>query len=324
MSYTLQLGPWSAVFAVPGALVDQYIQEADGPALKVILLLLRSGGRSWSARELADASGLTVPEVENALEYWVSNGLLAKDESPLSTTLRPNDLPQPSDGAASRKKEHTAPRLPRPDGLYVTQYLENSPEIRDLLEEVEALLGKTLSPALSSTLIHAHEDYGLPPDVILMLLNYAQKHGKANANYIASTAKGWAEAGILTAEAAEDRLRELDEVHAAWARCETAFGMTSRRAPSRAEGEAARRWLFTWGVSDDLLKEAYDRCVDNTGKFSMRYINAVLERWHNAGIRTVEEASKEPAPKKTAKPESRASTFDLQEYKAYDFFDEDD
>ncbi len=45
MGYKLELGAWSAVFAVPNALVDRYIKEADGDQLKVMLWLLRHNGR---------------------------------------------------------------------------------------------------------------------------------------------------------------------------------------------------------------------------------------------------------------------------------------
>lgn len=323
MGYALELGAWSTVFAVPGALVDKYIKDADGPALKVILVLLRSGGRTWSPQELADACGLYIPDAERAVDYWVQNGLLAKRDTALSTALIPKKGEAVDQAPPVEEKSRPSTRLPRPDGLFVTQYIESSPEIRSLLAEVESLLGKTLSPALSSTLIQAHEDYGLPPEVILMLIHYAQKHGKANAAYISAMAKNWASAEILTVEAAEIRLRELDETALAWERCEAAFGMTARRAPSRTEGESARRWLYDWGVSEELLKEAYDRCVDTTGKFSMKYINAILDRWHKAGIRSAEDAAKEQPPK-AGKPEGRSSTLDLNEYKAYDFFDDDD
>ena len=49
MGYKLELGAWSAVFAVPNALVDRYIKEADGDQLKVMLWLLRHNGRPYAA-----------------------------------------------------------------------------------------------------------------------------------------------------------------------------------------------------------------------------------------------------------------------------------
>ena len=64
MGYALQLGAWSSVFAVPGALVDRYIKTADGDQLKVILWLLRNNGRSYSAEEIGEAVGLNGAQAE--------------------------------------------------------------------------------------------------------------------------------------------------------------------------------------------------------------------------------------------------------------------
>ena len=89
MGYALQLGAWSSVFAVPGALVDRYIKTADGDQLKVILWLLRNNGRSYSAEEIGEAVGLNGAQAERAVQFWVQNGLLQKEEAPLSTTLQP-------------------------------------------------------------------------------------------------------------------------------------------------------------------------------------------------------------------------------------------
>ena len=46
-------------FAVPNALVDRYIKEADGDQLKVMLWLLRHNGRPYAAEDLAAALGIT-------------------------------------------------------------------------------------------------------------------------------------------------------------------------------------------------------------------------------------------------------------------------
>ncbi len=36
----------------------------------------------------------------------------------------------------------------------------------------------------------------------------------------------------------------------------------------------------------DMIREAYERCVNATGKLSLHYMNKILERWHKAGITT--------------------------------------
>ena len=38
-----------------------------------------------------------------------------------------------------------------------------------------------------------------------------------------------------------------------------------------------------------LLSAAYERCVDNTGKFNVNYINKVLEGWRKNGVRNLQE-----------------------------------
>ena len=59
-----------------------------------------------------------------------------------------------------------------------------------------------------------------------------------------------------TLSAAEEKLRELHETAIAWKRCENAFGITSRRAPSKNESQFAHRWVFEWRMPDELLNEA--------------------------------------------------------------------
>lgn len=173
MGYKLELGAWSAVFAVPNALVDRYIKEADGDQLKVMLWLLRHNGRPYAAEDLAAALGITPQRVDTALGFWMKSGLICSVDTPLDTALTPNHVESPTAVAPQPKAAPTQPQRPtapkrmlRPDGLYISERVESSPEIRRLVEEAQNLLGKTLSPALSGTLIQAHEDYGLPCEVI--------------------------------------------------------------------------------------------------------------------------------------------------------------
>ena len=89
MGYALQLGAWSSVIAVPGALIDKYIKIADGDQLKVILWLLRHNGRNYSAEEIAEGTGLSVSGVESSIRFWVENELLSIENDILSSTLKP-------------------------------------------------------------------------------------------------------------------------------------------------------------------------------------------------------------------------------------------
>ena len=76
--YLLNLGVWNAVFAVPCAVVDQYIKIASPNQLKVLLWVLRHADHGFEAKEPAQALGLSEDAVGEALLFWQQEaGLLA-------------------------------------------------------------------------------------------------------------------------------------------------------------------------------------------------------------------------------------------------------
>lgn len=112
MGYKLELGAWSAVFAVPNALVDRYIKEADGDQLKVMLWLLRHNGRPYAAEDLAAALGITPQRVDTALGFWMKSGLICSVDTPLDTALTPNHVESPTPVAPQPKAAPTQPQRP--------------------------------------------------------------------------------------------------------------------------------------------------------------------------------------------------------------------
>ena len=171
---------------------------------------------------------------------------------------------------------------------------------------------------MASTLLTICDDYGLPVEVVVMLLHYAKNVGRTGTAYIDSVARDWAASGVFTLEAAEQKLRELDEHQQAWAKVQSAAGMP-RRSPSKKEEEAAYRWVYQWKFTVEMLTAAYERCVDNTGKFSAGYINKILEGWHRSGVRNLRELEQLEARKR----EDRGSgkSYDIEELERMSFFD---
>lgn len=325
MEYTLHMGPWSSVFAVPTALVDRYIKLAGKEQLQVLLWMLRHGGEAVQPDLLAQALGMSLDSALDALDYWVQEGLLAGQEGELSPARRvqaaqPEDRPAPLPEAGGGTAASLPPkrRLLKPDTQHLAARMGESEGIRFLMQEAENTLGKTLSPAMASTLLTICDDYGLPVEVVVMLLHYAKNVGRTGTAYIDSVARDWAANGVFTLEAAEQKLRELDEHQQAWAKVQSAAGMP-RRSPSKKEEEAAYRWVYQWKFTVEMLTAAYERCVDNTGKFSAGYINKILEGWHRSGVRNLRELEQLEARKR----EDRGSgkSYDIEELERMSFFD---
>ena len=335
MAYRLDIGLWNQVFAVPCGLVDRHLKLAGKEELQVILYLLRHPGEALEPQALGDALGMPLEKAQEALEYWVDRGLLALQGEELSpvpqqeapaAAARPVQ-PQPAgeqapppqeEKPAGEKKLPPRKRMVRPDAGHLAARMSESDSVRYLMQEAEATLGKTLSPAMTSLLLTITDDYGLPVEVTVMLLHYAKEVQKTGTAYIDSVARDWAESGIFTLEAAERKLQELSQRRLAWGMVESAAGL-SRRSPSKREEEAATRWVYQWGFSREMLSAAYDRCADNTGKFSAAYINKVLEGWYNAGIRTVEQLQEAERQKQEEQKKDQKS-YDIDELERLSFF----
>lgn len=324
MDYTLNMGPWNSVFAVPTALVDRYLRLAGKEQLQVLLWMLRHSGERVSPEKLAQELGMDTDSAMDAVDYWAQEGLLAQaggQLSPGAVDQAPASTVEKAEPAASPQEEKTLPpkkRMTKPDTLHLAARMKESDAIRFLMQEAQATFGKTISPAMASTLLSICDDYGLPVEVVVMLIHYAKDAGKTGTAYIDSVARDWAASGVFTLEAAEQKLRELDEHQQAWAKVQSAAGMP-RRSPSKKEEEAAYRWVYQWKFTVEMLTAAYERCVDNTGKFSAGYINKILEGWHRSGVRNLRELEQLEARKR----EDRGSgkSYDIEELERMSFFD---
>lgn len=332
MEYKLDLGAWNTVFAVPCALVDRHIKLAGKEQLQVILWVLRHAGGTFRPEELARALGISEDSARDALEYWTDRGLLADRDGILQPVPQPEGTPLATFAGtvpilSAEQEQKPAPeqppkttkkqRMAKPDAAYLAARIKDSADIRSLMQEAESTLG-ILSPAMTATLLASCDDYGLPVEVVVMLLHYAKEVGKTSTAYIDSVAKDWAQSGVFTLEAAEQKLQELSERRLAWGRVSAAAGL-SKRSPSKKEGETAYRWVYEWNFSPEMLSAAYDRCADNTGKFSMAYMDKILADWHEKGIRNLSDLDGAEEQKKREKQDRKS--YDIDELERMSFFD---
>jgi DnaD/phage-associated family protein len=170
--------------------------------------------------------------------------------------------------------------------------MEEDKDISFLMQEAQIILGRPISNGDSSILLTIHDSDGLPVDVIIMILQYAVNVGKASMKYIENMAINWGEKEINTIEKAENEIRVLDAHSKAWKVLMRIIGIADR-SPSAKEDEAADRWINLWKIKYELIKEAYNRCVDAKGKYIIGYMDSIIKRWKRDGVSTLEQASAE-------------------------------
>ena len=84
MAVKINLGAWDSVFAVPSQVVDEGLKFSDGVKLKVLLFVLRNAGSNFTDKDISEATGVNITDIPEALDYWVSMGILQKSSGEYS------------------------------------------------------------------------------------------------------------------------------------------------------------------------------------------------------------------------------------------------
>ncbi len=140
-----------------------------------------------------------------------------------------------------------------------------------------------------------------------MLFEYCFSIDRATPAYLKAAALEWVESGIDTIGKAEERIKLLRSRHTLESRLRAKFGRTS--AFSKSEKELIALWAEA-NYPEELLDEAYDLCMKNTGRLSLKYMDTVLRSWAEKGYTTAEQARGE---KKPAEKELVGSSFDVND-----------
>lgn len=315
------------IFAVPAAVVDNHIKLAGSAQLKVLLWLLRGGQGSFDAESCSKAIGLSPADCSDALQYWFATGILLSPGVERSVPAEKKEEPEQKEKAPRQESETASasvasvsavsaarPRPVKPQMKEVIKRQKESSEFAYLLETASARLGRPVSQGDMETLLYLYDTAGIPVEVILMVIEYAISEGKYHMRYIEKVALDWADRGINTMSAAEEYLCAIERRRQSWEKVSTVLGLT--QSPTIAESDAAERWIFDWKMDEGLLRLAYGKCVEATGKFKHSYVDKVLERWRMDGIDTVEKAMAErnSAKHKGKGKEKKETSFDLDEY----------
>lgn len=329
MNYSLNIGEWNSVFAVPSSVVDNYIKLAGADALKLLLYLLRHGGEEFSEDKLKFDLGFTESgELEDAALFWIQRGVIRyfneeKGELAAKAPEKPEHavpgsapVAEPENAVyvqqtiedihSSKQTERVPPA--NVDSREIASRINTDPEIRMLFSEAEKIYARPLRPRENQTIIALVDHYGLPCGVALMLLAYCFKVQKTAPNYIQSAAAGWAQDGIDTIEKADARIRFLERQSDFEQRLRSAMEMTSGLTPQQKKYLGV--WTEEWKFSEEMILLACTKTVDQLGKWKAGYTNRILENWKRDGISTPDAAN---APKTAPQAAQHSSSFDTND-----------
>jgi DnaD/phage-associated family protein len=329
LNVNLSINDWNSIFAVPKSVVDKHLKVVGSTQLKVLLWALRHGGEKIFVSEISSELLIHPADVKDALQYWITVNILAESGFDLenfasNTDSKNNKIENNAEpihtNTAFPKKVRPLTPIPKPDAKHLIKRIDGCEEIGFLMKEAELILNKPLSRGESASILALHDNDGLPVDVIVMLLQYAAGMGKRNMRYIEKIGISWAEEGIENIEMAEAKIKSLDSANNASRRLYEVVGCQNRKLTS-VEEEAANRWFNIWSFGNDMVKEAYERCINFNGKYILKYMDSIIKRWHSQGIHSFEhlkiESNLRTEKNKSHTRKERKVSYDIDDYKSY-------
>ncbi len=176
----------------------------------------------------------------------------------------------------------------------VLEAMDGDQSFRSLYGEVQRLLGRSLNTEELKILLGFVRYLGFPSDVISVLVCYCKDRARQRGSLrnpslrtIEKEAYAWAEQGIDSVEEAAAYIQAQNVRNSRLFRLMQMLQIRGRSLTG-AEERYAQNWLDL-GLEDELISMAYERTCLNTGGLNWSYMNKILQRWHQQGLRTAEE-----------------------------------
>ena len=293
MEYSVNFGIWNGVFAVPNVIVDEHIKLAGATQLKVILWMLRHSGEKFDINEISKALNMQTADVKDCMQYWVQVGVISPGGNEAKPAETQGDDKNITNSVVEQKEEKKTPkvRMYQVDLEYVSKRMSEDKNIAYLMEMADNMYERMTSTNDKSVLLFIHEYYGMPIEVIIMMMQYLKSVNRCYTGSIKQMADKWWKKEIFDLNSADKEIKRLEAGKASAVKIQKIIG--DCHSPTEQEIDTAELWIDQWKLSEELIRFAYETCVNSIGKYNPGYMKKIVESWHNKGITTVEKAKNE-------------------------------
>ncbi len=247
--------------------IENYMPSAPGDYIKVYLfgLLSSSVGTEISVQSISRSLHLTDLQIEEALEYWQGKGLvLISGQNPVTCEfLSP------------------APPAQRPvQKLYPHQ---------NYISELQSIVNRSLTTNEIKTILDFTTVYGLPHDVVLLLVRHVSSGSVRGKNvsvaYLDKVAMSWADAGVDTPDKAQQKIGAYTAASSGALQVIRRLDAGTSRLPTADELALYEKWTREWGFTQDAVLLAMSDTTASL-KPSMKYLDAILKSYYERGVTT--------------------------------------
>ncbi len=290
MDLLLNSNSWGSMFGVPTAVVDQYLKLATPSQLKVLLYLLRNQCTAIDTASISKALAINEELVEEAVMFWEQTDLFtssgnresdATSEAAVRTEAPPKEE-QPQTIAVVQRSSSEVTLTPSE----IAGELRRSDGLMDLFRMAEQLTGEPLTHMQQRSLLWLYQYLSVPSDIILTVMSYCRSINKPSINYAEKMLFNWWNNGICTLQQINEEILK-DQEHRSY------YGFMVRtldmkRPPTTKQKEFFDRWKAL-GLTDELMRYAYEKTYEQTGKLSLEYMESIVVSWSKSGYKTRED-----------------------------------
>ena len=292
--------------SISSAIADKLISAHDGDVALLYIYMVRRGGHDLdaAARDLCR----TMSEISAAAEKLQRMGLMPDGAAPAKAAAKEEKLPPPDEIPQYRSED-------------IVRRCKENGEFAVVVAEAQAALTHTLSSVEMKTLFGIYDYLALPPEVIMMLINYCVARCREQSTpdhprrpsmrNIEKEAYNWVHQEILTLDQAEEYIRRQRERRDALGRAKAAVGVHGREL-TPTETKYLSAWL-DMGFDEDALAIGYDRTITNTGALKWSYMNKIMQSWHEKGLHSAEEIESGDPRRRPQQSAAQGKAIDMDE-----------
>ncbi len=292
--------------SISSAIADKLISAHDGDVALLYIYMVRRGGHDLdaAARDLCR----TMSEISAAAEKLQRMGLMPDGAAPAKAAAKEEKLPTPDEIPQYRSED-------------IVRRCKENGEFAVVVAEAQTALTHTLSSVEMKTLFGIYDYLALPPEVIMMLINYCVARCREQSTpdhprrpsmrNIEKEAYNWVHQEILTLDQAEEYIRRQRERRDALGRAKAAVGVHGREL-TPTETKYLSAWL-DMGFDEDALAIGYDRTITNTGALKWSYMNKIMQSWHEKGLHSAEEIESGDPRRRPQQSAAQGKAIDMDE-----------
>ncbi|ADQ05269.1 primosome, DnaD subunit [Caldicellulosiruptor owensensis OL] len=293
--------------------IKNHMPFSDGEFVKVYIYLKYLFQNKIEAIEIDRISkelNLLESDVVKALEFWAQRNLIR-----LSKDADGNFSIEFLDEMFSSEKVENMPTPPVYTTEDLSRFFETDEKFRNLLEFAQQHYCRTFNKSDIDVLLEIYDWLKLPIEVIYLLIRYVTtiKNNK-NIKFLEQMAIKWKELNIDSIEKAEEYIRSQEDTSRIKRLVLQYLGIYNR-APTKVEDEIMNVWINDWKVPEDVIMYALS-LVKNVNNPTVSYVNGIIKRWYEAGLKDLESIKKfelENAQKKEKSKKQSSNKKSLRE-----------